>query len=76
MENEALNGNAGNLLNVALQCNGQVSGSVSVDNIVFVTPNGVRHELTGVDSFSAFTGISDVRMSETKAEAYDLQGRS
>jgi hypothetical protein len=40
-----------------------------------VTPNGVRHELTGVDSFGAFTGISDVRMSETKAEAYDLQGR-
>ena len=75
MGNEALNGNAGNLLNVALQCNGQVSGSVSVDNIVFVTPNGVRHELTGVDSFGAFTGISDVRMSDTKAEAYDLQGR-
>ena len=76
-ENEPLNGNSGDLLNMSLQSNGQVSGTVAINNIIFVTPEGTQHELVGIESFGGTTGIVDVsgNMSDVRGNIYDLQGR-
>ena len=77
MENEPLNGNSGDLLNMNLQSNGQASGTIAINNVIFVTPEGTQHELAGIESFGGTTGIVDVRgdMSDVRGDIFDLQGR-
>lgn len=76
LQNEALNGNAGNLLNMILKGNSQASGTIALNNIVFVTPNGTQHELDGAEAYGNATGISQIENGDLTIEnAYDLQGR-
>jgi len=56
MKNDAFKGNVGDLLQ--LQLTGNAQGSVAIDNVLFVTPQGVQHELAGVNAFGDVTGIS------------------
>ena len=72
-----LNGNSGDLLNMSLQSNGQGSGTIAINNVIFVTLEGTQHELAGVESFGGTTGIVDVRgeMSDVRGDIFDLQGR-
>ena len=56
MQNKAFKDNAGDLLK--LQLAGNAQGSVAIDNVLFVTPQGVQHELAGVNAFGDVTGIS------------------
>lgn len=77
-ENEPLNGHSGDLLNVSLQSNGQTSGTLAINNVIFVTPEGTQHLLNGIESFGGTTGIADVsgKKSDVSGDIYDLQGRS
>jgi len=45
------------------------------DNVVFVTPQGIQHELAGV--FGEATGIGDVRgkMSDVRGDVFNLNGQ-
>ena len=56
MQNKAFKDNAGDLLK--LQLAGNAQGAVAIDNVLFVTPQGVQHELAGVNAFGDVTGIS------------------
>ena len=45
------------------------------DNVVFVTPQGIQHELAGV--FGEAAGIGDVRgkMSDVRGDVFNLNGQ-
>ena len=74
MQNEAFEGNAGDLLK--LQLAGNAQGAVAINNVLFVTPQGVQHELAGVNAFGDVTGIANVRGNkEVTGNVFDLQGR-
>jgi hypothetical protein len=78
MKNDAFKGNVGDLLQ--LQLTGNAQGSVAIDNVLFVTPQGVQHELAGVNAFGDVTGISDaLRLNDNgqliNDNYFDLQGR-
>jgi hypothetical protein len=78
MKNDAFKGNVGDLLQ--LQLTGNAQGSVAIDNVLFVTPQGVQHELAGVNAFGDVTGISDaLRLNDNgqliNDNVFDLQGR-
>lgn len=77
-ENEPLNGHSGDLLNMSLLSNGQTSGTMAINNVIFVTPEGTQHLLNGIESFGGTTGIADVsdKKSDVSGDIYDLQGRS
>lgn len=79
MENEVLKGQSGDLLNIALQCNGQTSGPVAVSDIIFVTPSGTQYVLAGVEAFGQTTSLSEKGIVNSEqfatAPVYDLQGR-
>jgi hypothetical protein len=74
MQNEAIEGNAGDLLK--LQLSGNAQGAVAINNVLFVTPEGVQHELAGVNAFGDVTGISTTFMNNGQMNnVFDLQGR-
>ena len=74
MQNKAFEGNAGDLLK--LQLAGNAQGAVAINNVLFVTPQGVQHELAGVNAFGDVTGIANVRGNkEVTGNVFDLQGR-
>ena len=74
MQNKAFKGNAGDLLK--LQLAGNAQGAVAINNVLFVTPQGVQHELAGVNAFGDVTGIANVRGNkEVTGNVFDLQGR-
>ena len=73
LQNNAFEGTMGDLL--TLQLSGRSQGTVAIDNVVFVTPQGIQHELAGV--FGEATGIGDVRgkMSNVRGDVFNLQGQ-
>jgi hypothetical protein len=74
MQNKAFEGNAGDLLK--LQLAGNAQGAVAINNVLFVTPQGVQHELAGVNAFGDVTGIANVSGNkEVTGNVFDLQGR-
>ena len=78
MQNEAFEGTVGELLK--LQLVGNAQGAVAINNVLFVTPEGVQHELAGVNAFGDVTGISDaLRLNDNgqliNDNVFDLQGR-
>jgi hypothetical protein len=78
MQNEAFEGTVGDLLK--LQLVGNAQGAVAINNVLFVTPEGVQHELAGVNAFGDVTGISDaLRLNDNgqliNDNVFDLQGR-
>ena len=78
MQNEAFEGTVGELLK--LQLSGNAQGAVAINNVLFVTPQGVQHELAGVNAFGDVTGISDaLRLNDNgqliNDNVFDLQGR-
>jgi hypothetical protein len=74
MQNKAFKDNTGDLLK--LQLSGNAQGAVAINNVLFVTPQGVQHELAGVNAFGDVTGITNVRGNkEVTGNVFDLQGR-
>jgi hypothetical protein len=74
MQNKAFKDNAGDLLK--LQLAGNAQGAVAINNVLFVTPQGVQHELAGVNAFGDVTGIANVNGNkEVTGNVFDLQGR-
>jgi M6 family metalloprotease-like protein len=78
MQNEAFEGNVGELLK--LQLVGNAQGAVAIDNVLFVTPQGVQHGLAGVNAFGDVTGISDATRLNDNGQMindnqYTLDGR-
>ena len=74
MQNKVFKDNAGDLLK--LQLAGNAQGAVAINNVLFVTPQGVQHELAGVNAFGDVTGIANVRGNkEVTGNVFDLQGR-
>jgi hypothetical protein len=75
MQNKAFEGNAGDLLK--LQLAGNAQGAVAINNVLFVTPQGVQHELAGVNAFGDVTGIANVsgKNADVTGNVFDLQGR-
>ena len=74
MQNKAFKDNAGDLLK--LQLSGNAQGAVAINNVLFVTPQGVQHELAGVNAFGDVTGIANVSGNkEVTGNVFDLQGR-
>jgi hypothetical protein len=76
MQNKCFEGTVGDLLKLQLTQTGEIATpAVSVSNVVFVTPQGIQHELAGVEAFAEATGIADVRGKMEGGDIYDLQGR-
>jgi ABC-type uncharacterized transport system ATPase subunit len=75
MQNKAFKDNAGDLLK--LQLAGNAQGAVAINNVLFVTPQGVQHELAGVNAFGDVTGIANVsgKNADATGNVFDLQGR-
>ena len=73
LQNNAFEGTMGDLL--TLQLSGRSQGTIAIDNVLFVTPQGIQHELAGV--FGEATGIGDVRskMSDVRGDVFNLQGQ-
>ena len=71
LQNEAFEGTMGDLLR--LQLDGDSHG-MTIENVLFATPQGVQHELAGI---ADATSISDVRgkMEEVRGETFNLQGQ-
>ena len=72
LQNEAFEGTMGDLLR--LQLDGDSHG-MTIDNVLFATPQGVQHELAGIAGDA--TSISDVRgkMEEVRGDAFNLKGQ-
>ena len=61
-----------------LQLAGNAQGAVAINNVLFVTPQGVQHELAGVNAFGDVTGISATLMNNGQMNndnQYTLDGR-
>ena len=73
--NADLKGNSGELFTMNLS-GLQMVGTVTVDNVLFVTANGMEHKLNGAEIFGETTGISQMKNGEWIMDnSYDLQGR-
>ena len=73
--NAELKGNSGELLSLVLE-GAQTVGTVTIDNIRFVTAEGVEHAFATVEAFGETTGIGlTPALSEGEGVVYDLQGR-
>ena len=73
--NAELKGNSGELLSLVL-AGAQTVGAVTIDNIRFVTAEGVEHAFAAVEAFGETTGIGlTPALSEGEGVVYDLQGR-
>ena len=75
VRNDELKGNSGELLSLVLS-GAQTVGTVTIDNIRFVTAEGVEHAFACVEAFDETTGIGlTPALSEGEGVVYDLQGR-
>ena len=73
--NAELKGNSGELLNLVLS-GAQTVGAVTIDNIRFVTAEGVEHAFAAVEAFGETTGITSIENGKSGIEnGYDLGGR-
>lgn len=74
--NAELKGNSGELLTLNLS-GSQMVGTVVVDNVLFVTANGMEHKLAAAEVFGETTGIHTIENGERRTgdEVYDLSGR-
>ena len=72
LSNAVFTGSNGELLNISID--GLPTNGISVQNILFVTKNGVGITFDGI-SLSEATGITAVRVNEGNNVIYDLQGR-
>ena len=73
--NAELKGNSGELLSLVLE-GAQTVGTVTIDNIRFVTAEGVEHAFATVEAFGETTGIGlTPALSEGEGVVYDLGGR-
>lgn len=78
LENDAIEGVSGDLIQLNLENNSQEAASViSVDDIRFVTTEAVRHQMSPISAFAQPTGIAQISIipSQTSTKVFDLQGR-
>jgi len=78
LENDAIEGVSGDLIQLNLENNSQEAASViSVDDIMFVTTEAVRHQMSPISAFAQPTGIAQISIipSQTSTKVFDLQGR-
>lgn len=78
MDNESFTGNDGDLLNLYLQGVSQSSVvNMTVDNILFVTPSGIQHELASVQTggTTKINGLSVKGGESANTSKYNLAGQ-
>ena len=78
LENDAIKDVSGDVIQVVVENNSLEAASViSIDDIMFVTPDVEKHEMSPVSAFAQPTGIAQISIipSQTSTKVFDLQGR-